>query len=133
MREVDIAKALTLFVECVPFTEFVLWENDESPDPLPETYLAVQHVRTLRPTVNLSGTKSRSEGYLQITVAGQKDEFSTPGEETADLISDAFPVGQRIETVGGIITVLSTRVLPGFADDTRWRTPVRIDYRAIPN
>ncbi len=133
MKEADITRAITAAIEAAAFTQPVVWENKDAPDPLPDTYLAVQHVRTLRPTVNLDGTKSRSEGYLQVTVAGPKGEYATPGEDVADLVSDAFPVGRRITATGGTVTIRSSRVLPGFPDDVRWRVPVRIDYRAIPN
>ena len=133
MKEADITQALTSAIEAAAFTQPIVWENQDAPDPLPETYLAVQHIRTLRPTSNLKGTKSRSEGYLQITVAGPKGKHVTPGEDVADLVSGAFPVGRRIASPGGIVTIRSSRVLSGFPDDVRWRVPVRIDYRAIPD
>lgn len=133
MKEAEITRALTAAIEAASFAQPIVWENKDAPDPLPEAYLAVQHVRTLRPTSNLKGTKNRSEGYLQITVAGPKGGYATPGEDVADLVSGAFPVGRRIAATGGMLTIRSSRVVSGFPDDVRWRVPVRIDYRAIPD
>lgn len=133
MKEADITKALTAHLSAAALGYEIVWQDEkvEQVDLAPP-YLDIEHVRTLRPTVNVKGGQ-RSEGYLQVTSVGQKGEFATPTEGVADEVSDVFPIGQRIVATGGAITVLESRVLSGFPDDVHWRVPVRITYRAIPN
>lgn len=131
MNETDIENAIGKVLSDAALGYPIVWPNKNAVPPS-RPYLVFQMARTgIVSPMLAGGTRVYSDGFAMVTVVAQTDKFATPAGRIADSIAALFPAGKRIAVTGGQITIAKrAEVLDGYTDDTNWRVPVRITYRA---
>lgn len=90
------------------------------------TAAATREDRTLK-----GGVYEVEHGRLAVIVCIDKREGEGDALDYADAVSKLFPKGQEISYTGGKITITApAEIMPGYPDDTCYRVPVIIRYRA---
>jgi len=71
------------------------------------------------------------EGTMMVIVAAAKGGGTDAGLDLAGAVAARFPEGSRLTITGGTVTIMARPdIRGGFPDDTNYRIPVAIRYRA---
>lgn len=75
------------------------------------------------------GGSTHHNGVLQITLSYPANTGPGAVEARAQVIAEAFPRARSIASGGLTITILRTaHIMAGFADQGRWKVPVRVPF-----
>ena len=89
-------------------------------------------VSRMRPGIAGGGAVVES-GYFALSLVIARNQFATPANNLAALITARFPKGLPLTVGAGSIVISEDARIsgPGYVDMQDWRLPMRIDYRAI--
>lgn len=126
MTEAEITEAIGARLLATAGLPEVVWENKAASPDVPYVRAEIVFVGADDPTI--AGGAEVKTGFMMASVIGPLDEFTTPGLTLARAIADQFPFGLRMD---GVLIHKPSEVLRGYRDDTNWRTPVRVSFRAF--
>lgn len=127
MNETDIANAITARLDTLSHS--IAWENRDADLTVP--YIACQMVRVGKTDPALAGGAAVHQGYAIATVVTQKGAFTTEATNISAEVEALFTKGLRLSITGGTVVITKpAEALTGYQDQSDYRLPVRIDYRA---
>lgn len=108
----------------------IVFENDDT-DHNGEDYISFRLFPIATVDDTTDGTGEHKTGYALITVATQSGTFATLGRDTAEAIKQALGYGKRLPGTDGTVLIRNPpHIQSGFEADSKWMTPIRIDYAA---
>lgn len=124
----EIEEAFGRHLSTTPGVMPIVWPNKNYTAGKP--YVDVQHVPTSNDSPGLAGGGGEVErGYFMVTVVTASNQFTGPANAQAGLIKARFAKATTLDVGSRKFRILQPpQFLPGFADDTDWRQPVRVEY-----
>lgn len=108
------------------------FENVATDNPGPGLRLEVELVDAVPENLLLDGTLMSEVGSYQLIVVSPKNKGQTDARSAARMLKGELQVNKSFPiSTGGVVYVRSVpQVIPGYPDDTSWRIPLVVQYRA---
>ena len=132
MLKSDVTGALKARITTGFPTTQILYPNVEEEPLHPRLEMSFQGWQSTGQTL-LGGEVERATGIIAVVVCIEKD--ADGGEDTGNALAETlkalFPEGLQLSITGGEISISQLpNIADGFPDDTSFRIPVTIQYRA---
>jgi len=132
MTPEQIENAVGYHLGAMPWAPTIVRANQDA-DPV-RPFISFTHHPVMRTRPGLAGGGAVVErGYFALSIVIARNQFATPANAIAALITARFPKPLQIPVGGGKIVIKEDAQIsgPGYRDMQDWRLPMRIDYIAI--
>lgn len=119
----------------------VAWPNVDFPGktstgvaiPMPASYIRVQHFPNKNERIHLGSTDPYfRQGFIQLTVVGQRNKGTLAAMEVAGKVAEHFPADLALYSEGVRVKIASAPdVAPPLETDVSWDVPVTVYYEVF--